>query len=97
MQGAGVTIAYEDVGTSGVPLILVHGHPFDRSMWAPQLAHFAAIGHRVIAPDLRGYGESVADTGTSAGRSSRKTSPLSSIDSRSTPSFSWGCRWVGRL
>ncbi|MBT2524264.1 alpha/beta fold hydrolase [Streptomyces sp. ISL-99] len=52
----GITVGYTDEG-SGSPLVLVHGHPFDRTMWAPQIDAFAAT-HRVIAPDLRGYGES---------------------------------------
>jgi pimeloyl-ACP methyl ester carboxylesterase len=52
-------LAYEDVGPDrGIPLLLVHGHPFDRSMWEPQLRHFGAE-RRVIVPDLRGYGASV--------------------------------------
>ncbi|GAB2866069.1 alpha/beta fold hydrolase [Streptomyces deserti] len=60
-------LAYEDKGTdvSGlplVPLVLVHGHPFDRTMWAPQLAAFSAT-RRVIAPDLRGYGASPTTPG----------------------------------
>lgn len=53
-------LAYEDKGTqrdTSLPLVLVHGHPFDRTMWAPQLAAFAP-SRRVIAPDLRGYGAS---------------------------------------
>ncbi|CAL9504628.1 alpha/beta fold hydrolase [Streptomyces sp. enrichment culture] len=52
-------LAYEDKGTdsSRVPLVLVHGHPFDCTMWAPQIEAFSA-GRRVIAPDLRGYGAS---------------------------------------
>lgn len=41
-------------------MILLHGHPFNRSMWAPQATVLAAEGYRVIAPDLRGYGESPA-------------------------------------
>lgn len=51
--------AYEDIGTrtDRLPLVLVHGHPFDRTMWAPQLTEFART-RRVIAPDLRGYGAS---------------------------------------
>ncbi|MFJ3307270.1 alpha/beta fold hydrolase [Streptomyces sp. NPDC086549] len=53
----GITVAYDDEGAGGTPLVLVHGHPFDRTMWAPQLAEFAA-GRRVIVPDLRGYGGS---------------------------------------
>ncbi|MGW8847043.1 alpha/beta fold hydrolase [Streptomyces xiamenensis] len=48
--------AYEDRGT-GTPLLLVHGHPFNRTMWHPQTEHLAAAGHRVIVPDLRGYGD----------------------------------------
>lgn len=46
---------YEDSG-SGFPIILVHGHPFNRTMWRPQLDFFKSH-YRVIAPDLRGYGE----------------------------------------
>jgi 3-oxoadipate enol-lactonase len=57
-----VDLAYDDVG-EGPVVVLIHGHPFNRSMWAPQLAalreHF-----RVIAPDLRGYGESPVTAGT---------------------------------
>lgn len=52
------TLAFDDVGPdTGTPLLLVHGHPFDRSMWRPQLEQFAQ-SRRVIAPDLRGYGDS---------------------------------------
>ncbi|MFJ7151029.1 alpha/beta fold hydrolase [Streptomyces sp. NPDC100445] len=58
-------LVHEDQGpasSSRVPLVLIHGHPFDRSMWQPQLAAFAA-GRRVIAPDLRGYGASPVTPG----------------------------------
>lgn len=41
----------------GPALLLVHGHPFDSSMWWPQVDAFAA-SMRVIAPDLSGYGRS---------------------------------------
>jgi pimeloyl-ACP methyl ester carboxylesterase len=59
----GITVAYTDEG-QGRPLVLVHGHPFDRSMWAPQVAEFAGSGWRVIAADLRGYGHSTVVAGT---------------------------------
>ncbi|GAB3875118.1 alpha/beta fold hydrolase [Kibdelosporangium lantanae] len=49
-------IAYDDKG-AGQAVVLVHGHPFDRTMWRPQLDHFSRT-RRVITPDLRGYGES---------------------------------------
>src|SRR5690349_9093311 len=50
-----ITVGYDDEG-EGPPLVLVHGHPFDRSMWAPQVAEFSRSGWRVVAADLRGYG-----------------------------------------
>ncbi|MGX1271229.1 alpha/beta fold hydrolase [Streptomyces phaeoluteigriseus] len=59
-------LAYEDEGadTAGrIPLVLVHGHPFDRTMWAPQREAFAPA-RRVVAPDLRGYGASPVTPGT---------------------------------
>lgn len=49
-------MSYEDAG-KGIPFVLIHGHPFDRSMWSEQTAVFGSK-YRIIAPDLRGYGES---------------------------------------
>lgn len=51
-------LAYEERGT-GPALVLVHGHPFNRRMWRPQLETLSD-GLRVVAPDLPGYGESPA-------------------------------------
>jgi pimeloyl-ACP methyl ester carboxylesterase len=59
----GISVGYSDEG-SGRPLVLIHGHPFDRSMWAPQIDAFAGSGWRVIAPDLRGYGGSTVVAGS---------------------------------
>jgi pimeloyl-ACP methyl ester carboxylesterase len=51
----GITIGYDDQGDrAGAPLVLIHGHPFNRSMWAPQADALTADGYRVVAPDLRG-------------------------------------------
>lgn len=50
------TLAYSS-GGNGPPLLLLHGFPQTRAMWshiAPQLART----HRVICPDLPGYGAS---------------------------------------
>ncbi len=43
----------------GAPILFVHGFPLDHTMWRAQLDHFAK-SHRVIAPDLRGFGQSAA-------------------------------------
>ncbi|WP_229403374.1 alpha/beta fold hydrolase [Micromonospora okii] len=60
-----VAIAYDDHHPegNGPPLVLIHGHPFDRSMWAPQVEHVGRGGRRVIVPDLRGYGRSTVVPG----------------------------------
>lgn len=57
-----VELAYDEAGT-GPAVVLIHGHPFNRSMWAPQLGALAD-GYHVIAPDLRGYGDSPVTPGT---------------------------------
>lgn len=61
----GITVGYDDEG-GGPPLVLIHGHPFDRTMWAPQVGAFTRLGWRVIVPDLRGYGQSSVVAGTVA-------------------------------
>ena len=59
-----ITIRFDDEGAgSAPPLLLVHGHPFDRTMWRPQVKAFGRPGQQVIAPDLRGYGKSSVVTG----------------------------------
>lgn len=57
----GINMAYDDCG-SGPALLLIHGFPLSRRIWAPQLAHLAA-SFRLIAPDLRGFGASDAPEG----------------------------------
>jgi len=52
----GIKMGYDDAG-EGISLVLIHGHPFDRSMWREQTAAFG-LKYRCITPDLRGYGES---------------------------------------
>ena len=54
-------LAYDDVGR-GDCVVLIHGHPFDRTLWEPQLAGLRD-GFRVIAPDLRGFGRRLCRRG----------------------------------
>ena len=51
---------YEESGT-GTPLLLIHGHPFDCTMWRPQLA--AGLPGWLIAPDLRNFGKTTSPNG----------------------------------
>jgi pimeloyl-ACP methyl ester carboxylesterase len=39
----------------GTPLVLLHGYPFDHTMWEKVVATFEA-DRRFLAPDLRGFG-----------------------------------------
>jgi pimeloyl-ACP methyl ester carboxylesterase len=54
-------LAYDDQG-AGPVVVLLHGFPFDRSLWADQ-ARALAPHYRVILPDLRGHGQSPAPSG----------------------------------
>lgn len=56
MPSQTVELAYDEQGT-GRPVLLIHGFPLCRRMWQPQLGPLAGAGYRVIAPDLRGFGE----------------------------------------
>lgn len=54
----GIELVYDNVG-SGPAVLLLHGYPFNRSMWREQ-ADALKANYRVITPDLRGLGESSA-------------------------------------
>lgn len=42
----------------GPPLLLIHGFPLTSALWDDVARGLVAAGHRVLAPDLRGFGES---------------------------------------
>jgi pimeloyl-ACP methyl ester carboxylesterase len=60
----GARLHYVDVGVGDVPVVLLHAFPLHSDMWAAQVACLAA-GHRVIVPDLKGFGKSSAPEDTS--------------------------------
>src|SRR6266478_5403679 len=75
-------LAHLDAG-NGPAVVLLHGYPFDRSTWREQIDFLSAHGYRVIAPDLRGFGETVIQTSVSesAGPGHRlKSVPLNEAD-----------------
>ncbi|MDB5087020.1 MAG: hypothetical protein JWR09_1014 [Mucilaginibacter sp.] len=48
---------YYKITGKGEPILLVHGHPFDHTMWDSQIKSFSKL-YQVITPDVRGYGKS---------------------------------------
>ncbi|WP_326549641.1 alpha/beta fold hydrolase [Micromonospora sp. NBC_01813] len=56
IQVGDATISYDEIG-DGPPVLLIHAGIADRRMWRAQLAALRDR-HRLIAMDLRGYGES---------------------------------------
>ncbi|KAJ3113476.1 hypothetical protein HK100_001968, partial [Physocladia obscura] len=58
----GAELHYVSAGSSGTPILLVHGFP--ESWWAfSKVIPLLAAKHRVFAVDLRGFGDSSTDAG----------------------------------
>ncbi|MGE5944824.1 MAG: alpha/beta fold hydrolase [Flavobacteriales bacterium] len=56
-----IQLSYNDIGTGSIPIIFIHGFPFDKTMWDSQL-EFLKSTFRVIAFDIRGFGKSTDET-----------------------------------
>ena len=52
------SLAYDHAGEGGKPLLLIHGWPETRRIWERNVEPLAEAGFEVIAPDLRGFGDS---------------------------------------
>lgn len=48
----------EEGPIDGAPVLLLHGFPDSSHLWRAQIPVLADAGHRVLAPDLRGFGSS---------------------------------------
>ncbi|MBA2506637.1 MAG: alpha/beta hydrolase [Thermoleophilaceae bacterium] len=57
LRRAGRT-AYWREGEGGFPLLLIHGWPETKRIWARNVEPLAEAGFEVIVPDLRGFGDS---------------------------------------
>ncbi len=56
-SGARIRVALNIAG-SGPPILLLHGHPQTHVTWYKVAAGLVEAGYSVVAPDLRGYGDS---------------------------------------
>ena len=61
IESGGASIHFLDRGPiDGDPVLLVHGWPDSSRLWRHQVPSLTAAGHRVLVPDLRGFGASSA-------------------------------------
>ena len=72
-------VALDDEGR-GAPVLLLHGFPTTRRLWRGVAPTLAGAGFRVIAPDLVGYGESVAPPGVEPGMAAQAGWMLALLD-----------------
>lgn len=62
-EAAGAAIEFETAGPrDAVPVVFVHGFPFSRAMWKPQVDALKA-DHYTVAYDVRGHGASAVGDG----------------------------------
>ena len=99
----GVTVTGE-----GPAVLLLHGFPHTRRLWAEVVPHLASR-HRVIAPDLRGLGESerpesgydaatlAADAEALLDALGESTAAVVGIDAGAPPAFLLAMRRPGRV
>ena len=57
VRSTGIDLHYVEEG-EGPLVILLHGFPYLWYMWRQQIRALAAGGYRVVAPDIRGFGQS---------------------------------------
>ena len=56
VDGTGLEVRVVD--GEGTPVMLLHGWPDRGELWRHQVPALADAGHRVVVPDLRGFGDS---------------------------------------
>jgi 2-hydroxymuconate-semialdehyde hydrolase len=77
-------IAFDEFGV-GEPVLLLHGFPTTRALWAEVAPRLAQAGHRVVAPDLVGYGESEPAPGVGVGMANQARWMLELLDRLGLP------------
>ena len=63
IEAGGLSFAVDEAGEGENVALLLHGFPESRYSWRHQIPLLADLGWHVVAPDLRGYGESSRPAG----------------------------------
>lgn len=63
----------------GVPVVMLHGWPDSHRLWRHQVPALVSAGHRVIAPDQRGFGQSSRPEGADAYRMRELLADLTTV------------------
>jgi pimeloyl-ACP methyl ester carboxylesterase len=74
----------KDIGAGARSILFIHGHPFNRSMWQPQVDALRDR-YRLIVPDLRGYGDSPASPDAPVTQEQFATDLVEILDERNVP------------
>jgi pimeloyl-ACP methyl ester carboxylesterase len=75
---AGESFPVVDAG-AGPPVLLLHGFPDSRFLWRHQVPVLVEAGYRVIAPDLRGFGDAPRPSEVQAYRRPRLVADVLSL------------------
>jgi pimeloyl-ACP methyl ester carboxylesterase len=78
MKGDNVELSVLDEG-EGPAVLLIHGFPDSARLWRHQIATLTDAGFRVVAPDLRGYGDSDKPAEVDAYRVRHSVADMSAI------------------
>ena len=60
IENNGIRMRVAEMGDTGPLVILAHGWPESWYSWRHQMPAIAGAGYRVVAPDMRGYGQTDA-------------------------------------
>jgi pimeloyl-ACP methyl ester carboxylesterase len=60
IESNGLNMRIAEIGESGPLVLMAHGWPESWYSWRHQMQALAVAGYRVVAPDMRGYGETDA-------------------------------------
>jgi epoxide hydrolase 4 len=88
----GITLSCRAAGQKGQPvMVFLHGFPEGAFVWDGLLAHFAKLGYRCIAPNLRGFEKSSAPTDAAQYRAKFLVQDIAALIAMESPGQPLAC------